>query len=172
MLLMMRLAGSLSVLALVILALPACNAPYVNIPAQTGDVASANPNTSSVRDVTVASFERVLEARDVPMPVRIELPPGSDSLTYAGVAARLGKYDVLTPADEEVEPASYLVLEQVRIRGWNAEVDVRRPVAGGAQQTVTIYLRRSPFTGWTVEYTRPWRGAVAPNGARRGGEGQ
>lgn len=165
--LMKRLAGSLSVLALMLPLLPGCNAPYVNIPEQTGDVASANPNTSSVRDVTVASFERVLLDRDVPMPVRVELPAGSDSLTYAAVAARLDEFDVLTPADQEIEPASHLVLEGVRIRGWNAEVDVRRPATGGAEQMVTVYLRRSPFTGWAVEYTRPWRGAVSPRHAQQ-----
>lgn len=159
----MRLAGSLSAAALLMLVLSACSAPYVNIPAQPGDVASANPNASSVRDVAVASFGRVLETRDVSMPVRIELPAGSDSLTYAAVASRLGEYEVLTPADEDVEPAARLVLEQVRIRGWNAEADVRRPIGGEAQQVVTVYLRRSPFTGWTVEYTRPWRGAVSPD---------
>lgn len=154
---MWRLGGSLVMIAALALVVPACSSPYVNIPAQSGDVASANPNTQAVREVQIQALATVIERENLPGPVRIELPRGSDGLTYAAVASRLGEA-VVTPADDDVEAATVLVVEQIRIRGWDAQVDVLKPATGNVQQVVTVYLRNAPTAGWTVERTRTWRG--------------
>ena len=164
---MWRLGGSLVTLAAVALVLSACGSPYVNIPSQTGDVASSNPNTREVREVQIQALATVMEREELAGPVRIELPPGSDGLSYAAVASRLGE-DVITPADDDVEAATTLGVEQIRIRGWDAEVDVLKPSTGGVQQIVTVYLRRAPTAGWTVERTRTWRGPATAAERRQG----
>lgn len=162
-----RLGGVLGIVAALTLVFAACSPPYVNIPSQAGDVASANPNSKLVREVQIQALAAVIEREDPETPVRIELPEGSDGLTYAAVASRLGE-DVVTPADE-VEVGTTLGVEQIRIRGWDAQVDVLKPTSGDVRQIVTVYLRNAPTAGWTVERMRTWRGPATAM-ERSGGE--
>ncbi|MEX1015204.1 MAG: hypothetical protein WDZ31_00555 [Phycisphaeraceae bacterium] len=138
--------------------LAGCAPQYVNIPEQAGDVASSNVNATNVRNLEAQALRAVLEDRPVEGPVGITLPQGTDPLTYAAVASAVGD-DVLTPMDD-VEPASMLTVEQVRIRGTRAEVDVVRPRGTEGRQYVTVYLDRNAFSGWTVDRIRPWQGQV------------
>ncbi|MFW6060263.1 MAG: hypothetical protein ACODAQ_08775 [Phycisphaeraceae bacterium] len=144
-----------------------CTAPYVNIPHQTGDIAANDPNARTVRDVETRALQAVLDSGDVPLPVLIQLPGRSDALTYLAVADALGE-QVLIPSDTDedgAQPASTLTIEQVRIRGWDAEVDVLRPASANVRQRVTVYLKREPFTGWFVRRQHVWRTRVAPDEA-------
>lgn len=139
-----------------------CAAPYVNVPHQSGDIAADNPNLRTVRDVEVAALRAVYESSDLPGPILIRLPAGSDALTYVAAADAIDDEVVVTPSDESVKPASTLTIDQVRVRGWDAEVDVIRPVSGSVRQLVTVYLERQPFSGWTVRRQHVWRIPVEP----------
>ena len=154
-----RRAGSFTFAALLgaLLLVAGCSTPYVNIPHQSGDIAGNDPNADNVRTIEAMAIRAVLAESDIPRPVSIKLPPGTDELTYAAVANQAGE-DVLTPADTQPAPAATLTVEQVRIRGWDAEVDVLRPSTGTVRRLVTVSLKYEPFSGWSARSTRTWRG--------------
>ncbi len=134
---------------------------YVNIPPQTGDVARHSPNSSLVRQVYAAALGAVLADRPLPAPVAIELPDGADVETHADVAERIGS-PAVSPYNDSVTPMSTVRVQQVRVRGAEAQVDVVRPGLGGRDQLVTVYLTWAPFSDWTAQRVREWRGAVPP----------
>ncbi|MFA9477813.1 hypothetical protein ACERK3_05835 [Phycisphaerales bacterium AB-hyl4] len=141
------------------LVLTGCAQTYVNIPAQAGDVASHDPNSSNVRDIQVQAIRVVLRDRPLESPIGIILPEGTEPLFTAAVASDLGE-GVYALTDLEGSPASVIEVDQIRIRGTSAEVDVIRPRGTEGRQTVTVYLTRTPFVGWSVERTRAWQGII------------
>ncbi len=155
---MLRLSSFSVLLAMSVLMVTACSVPYVNIPAQPGDVAANDPDAGNVRKIETQALQAVLADDPQPTPVLIRLPKGTDTLTYAAVASQLGD-DVVMPTDD-AEPASTLTVEQVRIRGWDAEVDALKPVSGNIRRLVTVYLKHRPMSDWTVKRLRTWRGPV------------
>lgn len=132
-----------------------CSKPYVNIPAQAGDVASHDPNAQSVREAGATALKAVLLDSPIDGPVAIHLPEGTSSLTYAAVARQVGPQ--ATPAKEAPEGAADLKVRQVRLRNWKGEVDVERPGVGGRPQLVTVWVEYAPFSGWTFKQIRSWR---------------
>ena len=147
-------------LAACVALLPACSVPYVNIPHQSGDVAGNDPDARNVRAVEAEALRAVLAQGGVPTPVLIELPEGTDTLTYAAVASMVGE-DAVPPSDEDVETQATLTVKQVRIRGWDAEVDLLRPGPGGVRQLATVYVEYAPLGDWAAKRVRTWRGPAS-----------
>lgn len=133
-----------------------CGSPYVNIPAQVGDVATHNPNDRNVRGVLAAALEAVLDQQAIDGPVAVSLPEGASPLTHADVAQRLGEQAIST-FEEGAEPLPIVAVQEVRIRGVTAEVDVVCPSPSGRDQLMTAYLRWEPLSGWRVRRVRTWR---------------
>ncbi|HEX7008336.1 MAG TPA: hypothetical protein VF184_00045 [Phycisphaeraceae bacterium] len=142
------------------LAAVGCSTPYVNIPAAQGDVASHNPNADNVRGVQIAALRAVLLDRPIEGPIKLVLPEGTSNLTYAAVAEAVGP-NAYAPFEPEADDATAtLEVKQIRIRGWQGEVDLVRPYPygqGEVQQLVTVYLDYAPFSGWTFNRIRSWR---------------
>lgn len=148
------------VMAAACLALGACST-YVNIPAQPGDVARNDPNDTTVREVTATALEAVVA--DKPMgQFAVVLPPGTQPSNYDWIVTRVSPAAMWSA---EPLPANIPIFEvrQVRVRGWNAQVDVIRPVSQddpGRLELITAYLKSYPVGGWAVQNLRVWRGSL------------
>jgi hypothetical protein len=80
------------------------------------------------------------------------LPEGTTYAVYNKVADKLraGR-----PMQVPGEPAYHV--QQVRLRGADAEVDVVVPQAGGRYELVTVTFRGDLIEGWQVTRARVWR---------------
>lgn len=158
---MPRITAPLLFVAALSLALVGCSRPYVNIPPQTSDVAGHDPNARNVREIEIAALQAVLRTDPLVGPIAIVLPEGTGQLTYAAVLPAVSP-DAVSASNTEAEPLSTVEVRQVRIRGWEGQVDIVRPNASGTRQLFTVHLEYAPFSGWSAKRIRPWRGPVDP----------
>lgn len=140
------------------LALGGC-ATYVNIPAQSGDVAGHDTNVKRVLEVQLAALSAVHEMRPAPGPFRVVLPAGTSDASYQALVPKIS--DQATWSSDEVAPGAYVLqAKQVRIRGWYAQVDIVRPATAttpdGPKQLVTVNLRSDPVVGWHADGIKVW----------------
>jgi hypothetical protein len=141
--------------------LAGCSGTYVNIPPEPGDVASQNPNSSRVRELVTKSLKMVISDAGLQGPIELQMPDATTKLTHAAIADAVPQ--VIAPdAEDGPEPEAQMQVTGVRIRGTNGEVDVRRPRSAGSDvmQLVTAYSDWAPFSGWTVQRVRVWRGVA------------
>ncbi len=146
-------------LALVCLFTLGCQT-YVNIPKQTGDAASHDPNGKTVREVLILAVHTALIDGDVKGPVQLMLPENTSSLTYAYIANALGDEVVVAneKSDQTAVAEGVVLAKGIRIRGHKAEVDIVRPTGGGTDQLVTVYLNWKTIGGWNADMVRVWHG--------------
>jgi len=148
-----------TVVALAIICLLAFGCqPYVNIPSQQSDTASHDSNGKTVRTVMTKALRYAIDEAQITDPVQIMLPANTEKLTYANVLENLGDQAV-SPFEEDVTDIAGIVFAKgVRIRGYEAEVDIARPVGDGVDQLVTVYLDWQPLKGWEAFRLHVWRG--------------
>ena len=142
-----------------------CQGPsYVNIPAESGDVAFHSPNGRTVRAVVAEAIDGIVTQTPLDGPVALSLPTGAEALTYEAVAAVTGSNVIpATPDDEGAATTAQVRVTQVRVRGYKGEVDAVRAKPGGAEQLVTVYLTWNAFSDWGVDRIRAWNIRVEPN---------
>ena len=156
----------LSLFLLTALLLTGCST-YVNIPGQTGDVASNDPNSESIAVVQAKALRMVID-ESKPAKYVFALPAGTNSKTYALVQEDLGDPASSTPpgpgTQDVVEGAAgapTLEVKQILVRGWYAQVDVVKPSdpnnLNAPKQLVTAYLKYAPFDGWYAQEVRTWQ---------------
>ena len=137
-----------------------CQGPsYVNIPAESGDVAFNSPNGRTARVVAAKAIDYVIMETPLEGTVQLTMPAGTDSLTYEAVSVLLATGQVTKATGEE--GAATIRVTNVRVRGYNAEVDAVRARADGPEQLVTVTLGWYTFDGWKAERIRAWRIPVA-----------
>ncbi|MEX2214417.1 MAG: hypothetical protein WD768_09835 [Phycisphaeraceae bacterium] len=140
---------------------------YVNIPGQTGDVASSNPNNKKIAIIEARALKMVI-AESKPAKYVFALPAGTNAESYALVQEELGDLATSTPpgpvAPPPVEGAGgvpTLEVRQITVRGWYAQVDVVKPSdpanLAAPRQLVTAYLKYAPFDGWYAQEVRTWQ---------------
>lgn len=138
---------------------------YVNIPAQTGDVASANANGSQVRHVIGESLRGLRPESLAPGTYQIILPNGSTPATYEEVLAIAGERFTWADAKGSGNVVDQLEIRSIRIRGLDATVDIIRSSQPGdktaPRQLVTVYLKNYVIGGWGTQRVRVWRMSVA-----------
>jgi len=147
------------------LLLPGCQGPsYVNIPAESGDVAFHSPNGRTVRAVVAVAVDGIVAQTPLDGPVALSLPTGAEALTYEAVAA-VANANVIpaAPDDEGAATTARLRVTAVRVRGHKAEVDAVRAKPGGAEQLVTVHLSWNAFSEWGVNRIRVWNIPIEPN---------
>ncbi len=128
-------------------------APYVNIPGQPGDnFARKDPNARNVRDVLAVALADLQTRYPLEGRVLLELPEGSNELTYADVVARAGN-GLIAPFDGG-EASTVVQVTSVRLRGFRGSVDVIRPGRTGVRQLVTVDLKYDAAKGWSATDTR------------------
>ncbi|WP_432799840.1 hypothetical protein [Poriferisphaera sp. WC338] len=119
----MKRMTTLCILMILSLALGACSrGGYINIPEETGSIASNNPNNPAVSAVVVAAARGMIDQKQIQGPVEIVLLEGTEGEVAWGVQEKLGEYvfsrqavktiliekpvDVIdTDAAAEIEPA-------------------------------------------------------------------
>lgn len=179
-----RLLAVVAVVVAPIVGLTNGCAPYVNVPAQQGDVAANDPNTKPVPEVAQVALEAVVTDSNVNVPFYVVLPDNTSQSVYTEILpkvsahARRSPRAVLLPvkgkaADTQPAPAPEPAaapdgpefdVKQVRVRGWRAEVDIVRPAEvsapAGRLQLVTVDLQYDPVAGWNTRQIRVWRTSV------------
>ncbi|MFK7962066.1 MAG: hypothetical protein AB8G96_16250 [Phycisphaerales bacterium] len=134
-------------------------APWATYPKVERSVTIAEPRVAPLpelmaRAVAVAyalEHEEYAEAEKLP-PTPFNLPVGTPLSVWETVAGRLGQAFPATEVAPEV-----IHVEQIRLRGTEAQVDVIRRPRGGTPVLTTITFRRELLRGWFVERTRDWR---------------
>lgn len=155
---------AVAVSASALLGLTACQT-YVNIPAQTGDIASADANGTNVRNLLGEALRGLRPESLTPGKYQVILPAGSTPDTYQYIINASG--DQFTWADQadSGNVVDQLEIRSIRIRGLEAEVDIiRSSHPGDAQaprQLVTVYLKRYLVGGWGTQRVRVWRMSVS-----------
>lgn len=157
-------AFSAVLLLMTLLAITGCQT-YVNIPEQTGDVASTNVNGSQARAVMGEALRGLSDEMLAKGTFLVLLPSGATPGTYDEVVTTGG--DMYTWADRADANAvvDQIEIRAVRIRGLKASVDIIRSSqpgdANAPQQLVTIHLERYIVGGWASRQVRVWRMNVA-----------
>ena len=135
-------------------------ATWVNIPAETGDVAGHDPNISTVLKIELQSLRTLTEEIDPDAKVVVLLPPGSTPVSYEQVVPKVGpkaSWSTTPPA-----PAALVLdMRQVRVRGSYAQVDAVQPASPtqpeGPKQLTTVYLHYDIVAGWHVTSVHHWQ---------------
>lgn len=138
---------------------------YVNIPHQAGDVASANVNGSKVRKVMGESLRGLRGEALAPGRYEVILPAGATPKTYESVIAAAGEPYTWADAANSTQVVDTLEIRAIRVRGWEAAVDIIRSTqpgdAAAPRQLVTVYLKDYVIGGWASRRVRVWRMNVA-----------
>lgn len=91
-------------------------------------------------------------------PPVFNLPPGVPQWTWENVGRMIGDGAIaMVPADRHA-----FSIEQVRLSGGQAEVDVIYPAGEDLFQMVTIGMTTDPFQDWRPTFERRWRLPVSP----------
>lgn len=132
---------------------------YINIPAQPGDMARHDPNSTIIRRVVTLAGQAIIQQTPITGPVIVTLPTGTTRMTYAAVLPEIGDL-ALDPDFKEAEIDTFLAVSAVRLRGDRGQIDLVRTLPGQPPQLVTVSLRWMPISGWHSEQVRTWRGPV------------
>lgn len=130
--------------------------PYVNIPAQKGDLAFHSPNKQSVREIMVAAGRAAIADRPIEGTFYVTLPEGTSILTHEAVVSRISENAAYSKDGAPAEGA-VLAIRQIRIRAAVGEVDILRPVAADRSEFITVYMTYDPVAKWAVDRIRVWR---------------
>jgi hypothetical protein len=130
-------------------------ATYVNVPAQSGDVAQNDPNYETVTQVEATAVLAALQEQPVPGVLTLDLPAGSRPQTYQTVLKGLPE----NVTAEKAEGRKIVSVRQVRVRGWYAQADVVHPGVrpDDPPHLVTVSLRWEWFKGWQPQGVKQWR---------------
>lgn len=128
---------------------------WVNIPAQRGDMASHDPNNSTVRKVVAAALKHVIVEGVAASPYAIELPRHTRASTYQKVLAALPVGGMPLPEVTDAHVPVFRV-KQIQVRALSAQVDLIPPPVEGSAQLMTVYLK-GDMHGWYATRSHLWR---------------
>ena len=138
---------------------------YVNIPAQTGDVASSNINGSNVRNMVGEALRGLRGEMLASGRYEVILPAGATPETYTAVLAIAGEPYTWADARDSTRVVDKLEVRAIRVRGWEGSVDIIRSTdphtTDAPKQLVTVYLKDYIVGGWASRNIRVWRMNVA-----------
>lgn len=127
--------------------------PWVNIPAQRGDLASHDPNTSTVHKAVTVALKHTLEQYPPAGAYAVIMPEGASTQTMAKLNAALPEGAGAT-ADATGRIPVYRVAS-IRIRGWDGQVDIIPPAGLRPKRLLSVYLDHD-LSGWYVRRTHLW----------------
>lgn len=138
---------------------------YVNIPQQTGDVASSNMNGSNVRNLVGESLRGLRAELLAPGKYQVILPAGATPETYETILAIAGEPYTWADTLGSGNVVDKLEVRAIRVRGWEGSVDIIRSTSpqtpDAPKQLVTVYLKDYIVGGWASRNIRVWRMNVA-----------
>ena len=145
----MRLALILTACAI----LAGC-APYGSYPPVEETAAITRLTFEPGPTIVATSIEwaRNKEAGDVASePIRFTLPVGSSAAAYEKIEDRVAGSTRGNPGEQSI------AVRSVRVRGFDATVDVTVPRDGRPPLLYTLTLKSKPFEAWRVVAERRWR---------------
>ena len=140
-------------------------APTATFPPTPG-TGTFEPWVAPVPEIMALGVTVTRERMAPSAPPVFNLPPGVPQWTWEEVGRRIGNGAIaMVPADRQA-----FSVEQVRLSGARAEVDVIYPAGpadgGGAGaelfQMVTIGMTTDPFQPWRPTFVRKWRLPISP----------
>lgn len=140
------------ILFIVLLGLGGCS-PWVNIPAQRGDLASHDPNTSTVHEAVTVALRHVIGQYPPAGPYAVIMPEGTLAETMGLLNAALPE-GAGALADETGRTPVFRVAG-IRIRGWGGQVDIIPPAGLKPKRLLSVYLDHD-LEGWYVRRTHLW----------------
>ncbi|MCE9590606.1 MAG: hypothetical protein K8S99_08800 [Planctomycetes bacterium] len=149
-----------TLLLLAALALPigGC-APWVNIPAQTGDAASHDPNLETVQEVAVVAIKAAIADSPVASDkFQVIMPKGTLPATYELITPKISP-NAMWSTDAATSGLPTVEVRRLSIRGSDAEVDVLRPMEPGSPvpQVLTVTLSWDAVSSWQADRVKVWR---------------
>ncbi len=142
------------VIATALCALLAGCAPYGSYPPveETASVTRLTFEPAPTIVTTSIEWAREKETGDVASsPIRFTLPVGSSAEAYEQIQDRIEGSTRGNPG----EPA--INVRSVRVRGFDATVDITVPRDGQDPMLYTLTLKSKPFERWRVVAERRWR---------------
>lgn len=143
----------------VLITLGGCST-YINIPAHRGDVARNNPNLPAVREAQRAALQGMFLEDPIETKYQIILPQGTSPAHYNVLLRQLDDELAMWSIKGPRDGVAHIVLRHIRVRGWDAQVDLVRPASfrqiDGPRQLATIWLQWYPFSGWTFKRMHLW----------------
>jgi hypothetical protein len=134
--------------------LTACS-PYINIPAQSGDVASHNPNNPTARKVYVAAITYLAHLNDQYAAYSFALPAGADHYTYRWVIQQLpAGADPAYTTGGTFTPL--YAVATLYVRGSDAQTDIIITDTDRQRRLVSIYCTLG-VDGWYAVRQRAWQ---------------
>ena len=161
----LRTTSGLLLFLAMLVAVGACGPmPWVNIPAQQGDVAINNPNYNTALTVAAHAIRAAERRNPIDEPYIVLLPEGTNAESYAKVLRRLG-HERARPAWEGHEEGMPVVeVARIEIRARNARAEVLMPdmieMPEGPRKQVTVRMKRPALSDWRVDWVRTWEFAV------------
>jgi len=142
------------VLATTVCAILAGCAPYGSYPPveETASVTRLTFEPAPTIVTTSIEWAREKEAGDVASePIRFTLPVGSSAEAYEQIRERIDGSIRGNPGEKMINVRS------VRVRGFDATVDITVPRDGQDPMLYTLTLKSKPFQAWRVVAERRWR---------------
>lgn len=142
------------VLTTTVCAILAGCAPYGSYPPieETASVTRLTFEPTPTIVATSIEWARGKETGDVAAgPIRFTLPIGSSAEAYEEIQERLDGSAPGNPGEQSIGVRS------VRVRGFDATVDITVPRDGRPPMLYTLTLKSKPFESWRVVAERRWR---------------
>ncbi|MFP4144616.1 MAG: hypothetical protein ACOCTI_02770 [Phycisphaeraceae bacterium] len=118
---------------------------YQRVIADLGDRAAAPAGIIEELQAEAAAAAAEQAGEDAEDEAEVEEDPAPPAIEIPTVT--IGQVDAIS-------------VEQIRLRGWDGEVDITRPLDGERRQLVTVKVNYAPFGGWGALDVRVWQ--VAP----------
>ena len=138
-----------------VLLLAGCGA-YIDISAENAGTVGHDSNTVPVQEIMTQAIKATVNEWQYSKGYAFLLPAGSKYQTYQNVYIDLGP----GPTLDSDTGLPVLKIEEIRARGYTAEVDVSRPAdvlyPDGERQLVTVQLKNDPMSGWLAKYVKTW----------------
>ena len=139
--------------ALIIFILAGCS-PYASYPPVENTAAVTDPTFEPVPTVIATALEwaRVRESGSTADDaLNFTLPAGSAERAYEKIEDRIPGAARATPGTPAID------IKSIRVRGFDATVDVTIPREGRNPMLYTLTLKSMPFEQWKVIGERRWR---------------
>ena len=138
--------------------------PWVNIPAQQGDVAINNPNYNTALTVAAHAIRAAERRNSIDEPYIVLLPEGTSAESYAKVLRRLGHERARSAWEGHEEGMPVVEVARIEIRARNARAEVLMPKSledpQGPRMQATVRMKRPALSDWRTDWVRTWEFAV------------
>jgi hypothetical protein len=140
--------------ALLLIVVPAACTAVSTYPPTSGSAIS-KPNVSPGPEVMAKAIKEAHRITGLSGPVVFNLPAGLEQSTWSRVQTLIGENATPMPRDIAAGDEQVFSVQQLRLSGGVADVDVVYPERG-VYQLMTVKLKGGPMLSWRVESAYRW----------------